>query len=343
MYEIQTSIRNLGQSIEALKNKIKNKLTAKEIAYSDEHTLLDLIKLIPYKITRPTPLYAPLKLHTIIKYENTLYILGGVDGRNNALNTHKIYNYPANTYVEKANYPTTIAYHAAVVWGNHILYSGGSTSSNNLTPTNTAYSYNKTSNTFVAKTVLPQTKLAHNATATENKVLISGGYSSTNNSPSNTQYTYDISSNTYTSVSNLKTITDYFSSVNTQNNKVLHSGGNQSASSRLNYIYDAKSNTIVDKSNLPSARSRHKSIVDPTNPDNVILIGGGAQSAETTTIGYNGPSDTFITKKAAPTTINSHTAIVKDDLVLLSGGVQGGITTDRQIIYQADRDRYVFD
>lgn len=340
IYLIQKNIDILKSSIENLKNKIKDKLDLQGVAYLPDADLITLIRLIPV-ITKPINLYNPLKGHTLLKYNNVIYIVGGLNSSNNPVNTHKIYDYNTNTFTVKINYPQNIAYHSCTVWGNYIMYSGGVNTSNVLNPINNVYTYSVSSDGFTAKNNLPITLLAHNMTSTDNKIIVSGGYTTQSNTPTQKQYDYTRATDSYREVTNLKHPTDFFSSQHVKDDKILHTGGNQSGSNTSNYIYDASSNSIADKVNLTQARGKHKAISIASNE--MLLIGGVNQNKNDVMLSFNIDSNSFTNKKVAPVTINSHAVIQLDDnLVLLSGGEQDGSITARQIAYQIDHDRYVY-
>lgn len=341
MYIIQQKVDSLKSSIDRLSAKIKEKLDLQDVEYSPDADLITLIRLIPYKITKPIDLYSPLKSHTLLKYDNKIYVVGGLDNSNNALNTHKVYDYITNTFTIKTNYPQNIAYHSCVVWSNYIMYSGGTNSSNSLAPISSVYTYNVGSDFFTAKNNLPITLLAHNMVGTDNKIIVSGGYSTLNNTPTSKQYDYTRVADSYREVTNLKSSTDFFASQHISNDQILHTGGNQPASNTSNYIYDAGSNSITDKTNLTQARGKHKATL--TSSNEVLLIGGVSQNKNDVMSSFNINSNSFTSKKTAPVTINSHAVIQLDNnLVLLSGGEQDGSITARQIVYETDRDRYVY-
>lgn len=329
MYIIELQLASLLSNIENARNDLKDKLTAKGIAYDAADTLRKLISLLPSSIVPPQNLWGPLAYHTAINKDSTNILITGGDLNGSVTSNHKLYDRQTETYTTKQNYPSTTKAHAAANWKGNLMYCGGE---NQTTKT---YFYNWGSNTFTTKTNMPSARSYHTLVATNDYLIVSGGWSGS--ADLITQMTYDISSNSYSTKNNLLAATDRHAASHTKSNELLINGGNDSNNGQLNYIFNITSKTTTQKVNLPQRRYNHKSI---KITDDTSLIVGGVTSKDVTNIEFDSASNSFTNKKSFPVTIEAHTLCKSGDRFLISGGFQDSTRSAKQYIYDKNKDDY---
>lgn len=336
MYESEERLITLNNYIDVAKNKLKAKLTNKNVAYPPNASLRKLISLIPENIFIPINLYQTLAGHTVVSItDSEIIFCGGYNNNGSNNNIQKLYNINTNTFATKRNLSTNISQHAGAKWDNVIYYTGGTTGGPYDT-INKNQAYNTQSNTFTTKANMPQNRGYHTFVTTDSFLLISGGYGG--NTDFRSQYTYTVSSNSYTARGNMLRPSKKLATAHTTDNKVLINGG----SSIDNYIYDIRANTTTSKRNLTGFRTDHASL--KVNND-LVLISGGVPESITQyweTEVFNLTSNTFTAREAPPYGFYDHTLAKTTNDFLFSGGLLNWQyeVTNKQFKYNYEKNKY---
>lgn len=340
MYESEERLIALNNYIDVAKNKLKSKLTNKNVPYPPSASLRKLISLIPANIFIPINLYQTLAGHTAVSITSgEIIFCGGYNNSGNNNNIQKLYNINTNTFVAKRNLPTSISQHGGARWREVVYYTGGTTGGPYDT-INKNQAYNTQSNTFTTKANMPQNRGYHTFVTTDSFLLISGGAGGVSGGYNylNSQYTYDISSNSYVTRANLLKPSEKLATAHTTDNKVLINGGGSSD----NYIYDIRANTTTSKKNNTISRRSHASL--KVNNDLVLISGGVVESIIQTqeTEAFDLRANTFTSRAVPPYGFNDHTLTKTTNDFLISGGnvIWPPEVTNKQFKYNYEKNKY---